>query len=180
MDYVKLSKRMSKVLRHTPWEYELELDEEGWVPLEHLLAGLRSERALTNVQITDLQEMMKNASKARFEMEGERVRALYGHSVPGKLKKEAATPPEILYHGTAARFIQQIRQEGLKPMRRQYVHFSVDTHMATLVGARKGSEIILLQIRAKEAAENGVAFYIGNEQVWLADSVPAHWITFPT
>ena len=31
MDYTKLSKEISYALRHAPWEYELELDEEGFV-----------------------------------------------------------------------------------------------------------------------------------------------------
>jgi RNA:NAD 2''-phosphotransferase len=34
MDYMKLSKEVSYALRHAPWEYELELDESGWVPIK--------------------------------------------------------------------------------------------------------------------------------------------------
>lgn len=30
MDYVKLSKEISYALRYAPWEYELELDENGF------------------------------------------------------------------------------------------------------------------------------------------------------
>ena len=33
MDYIKLSKEVSYALRHAPWEYELELDENGFVPI---------------------------------------------------------------------------------------------------------------------------------------------------
>ena len=38
-NYEKLSKEVSYALRHAPWEYELEMDEEGWVNTEQLLRG---------------------------------------------------------------------------------------------------------------------------------------------
>ena len=33
----RLSKEISYALRHAPWEYELEMDEEGLVPIAQLL-----------------------------------------------------------------------------------------------------------------------------------------------
>lgn len=41
MDFPKLSKEVSCALRHAPWEYELGLDNEGWVSIEQLLMALR-------------------------------------------------------------------------------------------------------------------------------------------
>lgn len=38
---VDLSRAVSHALRHEPWLYELELDDEGWVPVEQLLTALR-------------------------------------------------------------------------------------------------------------------------------------------
>jgi putative RNA 2'-phosphotransferase len=179
MDLVRLSKTMSYVLRHAPWEYELELDDEGWVPVEQLLDGLREQPAFRNIQIQDLQSVIKTSSKSRFEISGEDIRALYGHSIPGKLVKKPGQPPAILYHGTQRRFLSKISTEGLRPMSRQYVHLSVDTHMANTVGSRRGSDTVILQIRAAEAAKQGLTFYEGNAQVWLADNVPPAWIIFP-
>lgn len=31
--FEELSKEISYALRHAPWEYELEMNEEGWVPV---------------------------------------------------------------------------------------------------------------------------------------------------
>ena len=47
MDYTKLSKEISYALRHAPWEYELELDEEGFVPVEQLIHAADSEQFYT-------------------------------------------------------------------------------------------------------------------------------------
>lgn len=40
MNYVELSKEISYALRPAPWEYELELDEEGFVPIGQLLDAM--------------------------------------------------------------------------------------------------------------------------------------------
>jgi hypothetical protein len=40
---VDLSRAVSHALRHAPWLYELELDDEGWTPLAELVTAL-SER----------------------------------------------------------------------------------------------------------------------------------------
>lgn len=42
MDYLNLSKEVSYALRHAPWEYELELDSEGWVSVEQLISSFRN------------------------------------------------------------------------------------------------------------------------------------------
>ncbi len=180
MNDTQLSKMLAYVLRHAPWEYELELDDEGWVPVAQLLEGLRSEAAFRNVTQADLEKVVNGQTvKRRYEMAGERIRALYGHSIPGKLKKTPGQPPEFLYHGTVSRAIASIRQSGLKPMSRQYIHLSIDTAMAKLVGSRRGNDVIILKIKAGEAAAHQVAFYEGNEHVWLADAVAPEWIIFP-
>ena len=36
INYIELSKEISYALRHAPWEYELEMDEEGWVSVEQV------------------------------------------------------------------------------------------------------------------------------------------------
>ena len=138
MDYVKLSKEVSYALRHAPWEYELELDENGFVLIEQLLNSLNSLNEYgRNVTREDLEYIIANSDKKRHEIVGDKIRALYGHSVPNKIEKIPGLPPDILYHGTAKRFVDSIMKDGLLPMKRQYVHLSVDTTMATLVGKRR-------------------------------------------
>jgi putative RNA 2'-phosphotransferase len=61
-------------------------------------------------------------------------------------------------------------------MRRQYVHLSADVATALQVGRRKAAEPVLLLVHARAAAAAGVRFYLGNELVWLADTVPAEFV----
>jgi putative RNA 2'-phosphotransferase len=179
MNLTELSKAISYALRHAPWEYELELDEEGWVSLDELLAALKAEPAFAAVALQHIQETLERADKARHEISGGRIRALYGHSVPGKLRRRRGAPPDVLYHGTVRAALPSIRAKGLRPMKRQYVHLSTDADTARIVGARKGRDVHVLTVRAGRAAAQGVPFYEGNGQVWLADHVPPEWLIFP-
>jgi putative RNA 2'-phosphotransferase len=177
IDYWALSKTVSHALRHEPWLYELELDDEGWVPLQQLLMSLRS-ASKHGLVVTEavLEEMCRTSSKRRHEIRDGRIRAIYGHSIPGKLKRTPAPPPAILFHGTSPDSVASIMARGLLPMNRQYVHLSIDEATSVEVGKRKARKPKLLRVRAMEAFESGVRFYEGNEKVWLADDVPPQFI----
>ena len=176
MDHKSLSKEISYALRHAPWEYELEMDEEGRVLVEQLLEALRREEKWKDVCEADLHEIIKTSEKKRFEIKDGRIRAFYGHSIPMKITKQEMVPPDILYHGTARRFLESIKQKGLLPQSRQYVHMSQDVETAEAVGRRHDAKPCILVIDAKRAWEDGIKFYIGNEKVWLADAIPSKYI----
>ena len=95
-----LSQAVSHALRHEPWLYELELDEEGWADIGALLTALRQESpAWSDLTEPDLADMIRASSKQRHELVNGRIRALYGHSLPGKLHRTPAKPPAQLFHG---------------------------------------------------------------------------------
>lgn len=175
--FSELSRIISHALRHEPWLYELELDDKGWVPVEMLLASIRNlDEQWDNLQESDLAQMITSSAKVRHELRDGKIKALYGHSIPGKLLKTIQMPPEILYHGTSLNALLAIRDMGLLPMGRQYVHLSTTLDMAKQVSLRKNNHPILLTIGAEKAAKNGVVFYKGNNWVWLADQVPPEYI----
>lgn len=174
---VDLSRAVSHALRHEPWLYELELDVEGWAPVDQLLTSLREKGgAWESVDREGLERMIANSTKRRHELDRDRIRALYGHSVPGRIQRRSASPPQQLFHGTAPATWTVIQTDGLRPMRRQFVHMSVDRETAVMVGRRKSASPVLLVIEAAAAAAAGTTFYEGNELVWLTDSVPARYI----
>ena len=105
------------------------------VPVEELLDALRIEKLeWPSLTETDLAEMIARSDKQRHEIHDGKIRALYGHSIPGKLLKQATEPPDVLYHGTAPDTAAIIKVEGLHPMGRQYIHLSADTKTAEQVG----------------------------------------------
>src|SRR5690348_12196580 len=124
-DNVKISKFLSLVLRHKPEEIGITLDDAGWVDVDTLLAACAKHRfPLTREQ---LETVVATSDKKRFAFNetGTRIRANQGHSVEVELGYAPAQPPEILYHGTADRFIDSIRRQGLVKGKRHHVHLSL-------------------------------------------------------
>ena len=177
MDYTKLSKEISYALRHAPWEYELELDSEGFVPVEQLINAINESSDYDRpITISDLEHIIEISDKKRHEIKGDKIRALYGHSIPMHISKDVTIPPDVLYHGTTHKALDSILSAGLKPMGRQYVHLSVDTDTAMQVGKRRDNDPVILVIDAQKAYADGIIFYKGNDKVILADYVSAQYI----
>ncbi len=175
---IRLSKTIAHALRHKPEEYGLVLDVEGWVALDDLLAALhKRSRVWHSVNRATLEAIIADSEKQRFELRGNRIRAFYGHSTSGKITREAAIPPTTLYHGTTREAAQAILREGLKPMKRQYVHLSTDQQTARIVGQRRTNHPVILRIAAREAYQQGIPFYLGNEDIWLAEVIPPVFIS---
>ena len=171
MDGVRLSKRLSYVLRHRPQSVGLTLDEAGWVDVDELLAALRLTRS-------ELEHVVATNDKRRFAFDetGTRIRASQGHSVGVDLGYAAAAPPADLFHGTVERFLPAILAEGLRPGRRHAVHLSADVASARAVGARRGRPVVL-RIDAAALAAAGAHFSCSANGVWLVDAVPPRYLT---
>ncbi len=177
IDPKSLSHAMSHALRHEPESYGLHLDPEGWVALDALIAALQAKRsAWRTLARSDITRMMAAADKQRYELDGDRIRALYGHSTPTRISRDPAVPPGVLYHGTAPDLVAVILAEGLRPMSRQQVHLSADQDTARQVGTRKDANPALLVVDTVGAGAAGVLFYHGGGPVWLAGAVPGRFI----
>ncbi|MBI5957516.1 MAG: RNA 2'-phosphotransferase [Chloroflexi bacterium] len=177
MDYKRLSKTIAVALRHNPEKFGLTLDTEGWTLVDDLLSALRRRnREWRDLTGTDLLKMIEQSTKQRYELRDGKIRAFYGHSLDEKIEKTPAEPPEMLYHGTSPAAAAVILAEGLKPMSRQYVHLSTDLQTAQMVGSRHAASPVVLIVQALAAYQAGVQFYLGNEDIWLADDIPPQFI----
>jgi putative RNA 2'-phosphotransferase len=176
---VKLSKFLALILRHQPERFALLLDEEGWASLPEvmeILRGLPNFRWATRADVTAVVEEGAGDGKRRFEVQGNRIRARYGHSLTRPIVCEPCTPPALLYHGTSPDALASISGQGLKPMARQYVHLSPDPETAIRVGACHDERPVVLTVHAAEAHAAGVTFYQADEAVFLAKLIPAEFL----
>ncbi len=171
----KLSVFISLVLRHNPGAANIKLDEHGWADVEELLAGIRSTGRKINRDI--LEEIVAGDNKQRYSFNEDKtlIRANQGHSIPVDVELKEQEPPEILYHGTADRFLSMIEREGLKPMSRLYVHLSKDIDTALKVGKRHGKPIVL-KIQSGAMYRDGQKFYLSENGVWLTKKVETGYL----
>ncbi|MEJ2568450.1 MAG: RNA 2'-phosphotransferase [candidate division WOR-3 bacterium] len=172
-EYIKLSKFLSFVLRHHPEQYNLELDEEGFVSLDDLMNALKNTRH-SWAEVEDVEKIISEGERRRFEIKRGKIRALYGHSVRVKIEGSFC-PKGTLYHGTSPEKLSEILSEGLSPMERQFVHLSKDKETAFKVGERHHPNPIILEIDAEEAFKNGVEFF-DKDVVILSNKIPPEFI----
>ena len=162
---IKKGKELAFLLRH---DKNYKFKEGGW----REISDLTKNHGYTKVE---LEEIVKTDSKRRYEFSSPNpsmIRAVQGHSVDIEMGYTEKEPPEYLYHGTSQRFLDSIKQEGLKPMSRQYVHLSRDTETAEKVGTRHGGYLAIIIVHARKMWEDGYKFYQANNGVWLTKAVP--------
>ena len=166
----RLSRYISLILRHRPEEAGIELDKHGWADVDKLLKSLK-------IDMRTLVEIVETDSKGRYEFDDtkSRIRARQGHSIDVDVELEEKEPPDILYHGTAVKYMNSIQTAGLIPMSRKYVHLSIDRDTASKVGARHGKPVIL-QVLAGKMYKDGRKFYLSRNGVWLTDCVKPEYI----
>jgi len=171
----KTSKFLSYVLRHHPEIIGLHLDENGWADVDELIT--KSTNDSQGFTFEELDEIVQTNDKKRFIFNEDktRIRANQGHSIDINLALIPQQPPEFLYHGTAQRNIESILEKGIEKRSRQHVHLSQDKETATKVGMRHGKPIILT-INTQKMFEDGLKFYLSENNVWLTDFVDAIYI----
>ncbi len=100
---VKISKYLSRHLRHKPERLGLELQPGGWVEVDGLLEACARRRF--PISRAELEEVVERNDKRRFAFDesGTLIRAQQGHSVPVDLELEPVERPPVLYHGTGER-----------------------------------------------------------------------------
>lgn len=175
---VKISKFLSKYLRHDPAGLGLTLAPGGWVSVDDLLAAYARRRV--SLSRAELDEVVARNNKQRFSFDptGTLIRANQGHSVDIDLQLEPTPPPDLLYHGTGHLTAPIIAREGLHKMRRHPVHLSAEPETARNVGARYGRPVFFT-IDAAAMASTGHLFYRSDNGVWLADIVPPEFLRSP-
>ena len=173
---VKYSKKLSKTLRHKPDMIGLKLDENGWADVAELIEKF----GMPPLSMEILDVVVETNDKKRFAFnDGKtKIRANQGHSVKIDLGLEAVEPPALLFHGTATKNIESIKNQGLVKGSRHHVHLSMDESTAKKVGSRYGVPVIL-KVKCQDMHAAGYEFYKSENDVWLTDHVPVQFLIFP-
>ena len=171
----RVSKYISKHLRHAPEAIGLTLGDGGWVPVAALLAA--SAKHGFPISPDELRHVVSHCDKQRFAIDEAKqlIRANQGHSVEVELDLEPLSPPAVLYHGTATRFREPILASGLLKMSRHHVHLSAEIATAVSVGKRHGSPTVFA-VDTMSMSSNGFVFFRAANGVWLTDHVPAKYL----
>ncbi|HFL2524774.1 TPA: RNA 2'-phosphotransferase [Clostridioides difficile] len=171
----KLSIFISLILRHKPETIGIKLDDYGYADVNELIEKINNTGRNINIEI--LEQIVKEDNKQRYSFNDDRskIRANQGHSINVNVELRELEPPKYLYHGTATRFLDNIKNEGIIKQSRLYVHLSRDIDTAIKVGKRHGTPVIL-KINTGKMYENGYKFYLSENNVWLCEYIPFKYV----
>ena len=179
IDKTRMLRTLSYALRHEPWKFGIDLNEEGFTSLDALVQSLcKRRKEYRETAPETLMQAISALDSERFEVCDRLIRARYGHSFPVRRIGTAELPPELLYHGTTDGTSVTINRVGLQPMDRFFVHLTSNLDYAASVGTAKG-EACILRVRARLAFDAGVPFYRANSHVWLTNEIPAAFLMEP-
>ena len=161
------SKKLAFLLRH---DKEYNFLKGGWRLVSDLIKNHGYRQA-------ELEEIVREDDKGRYEFSTDhnKIRARQGHSINVDVDLEISNPPDILYHGTATRFLDSIKEKGILRMSRLYVQLSQDIETATQVGSRHGTPIVL-PIDTKRMREDGIIFKLSRNNVWMTNKIDPKYI----
>jgi putative RNA 2'-phosphotransferase len=171
----RLSKFFSGALRHFPEDAGIELDGEGWADQSAVTRAV--ERKYDWADSHTLEGVIVTDPKGRFERDGDRIRAAYGHSVDVELVDDDGPVPDTLYHGTAPRNLDPIFNDGLKPMNRQHVHLSETVTAARDVGSRHADEPVVLVVDAAAMERDGRTITKRGKATYTTAVVPPEYLS---
>ncbi|MHA1265594.1 MAG: RNA 2'-phosphotransferase [Candidatus Helarchaeota archaeon] len=176
---MKLSKFLSYILRHNPDKIGILLDKVGFtkVSIDDFISIVQKQPGFNWVDRQIIYALVELDPKGRFEIHGNRIRARYGHSLKSiEIPLIEGFIPEILYHGTNENAYKRIQVEGLKAMGRNKVHLSVSLADAEKVGRRHGGKVVLLEISARMAKQDGINIFPASPTIFVADFIPPRFI----
>lgn len=167
---VELGKFISLILRHKPEVIGISLDKNGYADVKELLDGIN--KAGKEIDMITLDRIVRENNKKRycFNEDRTKIRANQGHSLDVDVELKIAEPPKVLYHGTAERFLESIKEKGILKQSRQYVHLSKDKETAIDVGKRHGKPVVLV-IDTEKMCNDGYVFYLSENNVWLCEDI---------
>lgn len=171
-EHVKLSIKLSKLLRHTATKRNLNIDESGWILLDDILKL----NEFNKFNFNDIVYVVENNDKKRFSLRFYNniyyLRANQGHSIKlnNNFLKEIKDIEYIknIVHGTFAKNLKSIKENGLCRMKRNHIHFAREKNL--MFGLRKNSEVYI-GIDVINAIKDDIKFYESDNKVILSPGI---------
>ncbi len=173
-DRRRISKLLSLILRHHPDEFGLNMDEYGYMPLDEVVEAVQ--QRYSAVEEEDIRDLIETSRQRRFEIVGDRIRALYGHTFFVEMDGEPMDPPESLFLCVSAAQVRRMKEEGLHSEDRSYLHLSPTREIAE---SRSGAvdDPCIVEVYAEAAAtEAEVEFWDRGEVVLTRQTIAPEFV----
>ncbi|MBN8603396.1 MAG: RNA 2'-phosphotransferase [Planctomycetes bacterium] len=167
-------RKLLRALRHAPQEFNLDMDENGWVCLDQIYAWF--DLTLPEMRNVGIKRIIAGHGP-RFAIKGNYIRATYGHSCIQYSPQIASIPKVPLFHGTTGDVLPLIDMFGLTPGYRRFVQLTTDFRYAAEIGRNRGSQPVVLCIDIQKANQLGIRFFESGTHVWCSTAIPANCLS---
>jgi hypothetical protein len=90
-----------------------------------------------------------------------------------------ADPPKLLFKGVKRTAYPSVLTHGLAPALGDHVVMTTDRDLAVRIANRQDQRPVIVEIRAQAAGESGTAFFAFGDCLYVADKIPARFISGP-
>jgi len=179
-EFEDISRIVTGILRHFPEKFDVVLDEKGWAKIQDIVNGIKkNERKFRWLKNIHIESFVLTDPKGRFQYDPSqgKVRAVYGHSINVDLSDlPRDNIPEKLYYAIVPEEEEFIKEIGIKPGERKWVHLSRTYEEAYIAGRHRSDDPIVLEINAKEAINDGIEIYRATKYIYITKEIPPKYI----
>ena len=172
-------KTMAGLLRHFPERYGIKLDDHGWTKIYPLVPAIKAEKRHYGwLTAHHIEAFVKTEPKGRYQWDGESmIRAAYGHTIPVNMDDLPTDDiPEKLYYQTTPEEEEFIRETGISPSDKTWIHLSKTYRQAYISGLFHVDEPEVIEINVPALVESGMPVYMATDEIFLVSLVPEEFI----
>ena len=173
-----LRRLMGYILGKRPDEFGLVPDKDGYLSLKEFLRAVKEEPSMGYIRESHVAEVLLHDKERIFEIQENKIRSAK-RDYRLILNNQDLSPPKILFKGIKRKAYPLILKHGLLPGSKEHIVMARDRDFAIRIARRVDQKPIILEIRARAAAAEGIDFYPFGDSIYLADKVPVSYISGP-
>ncbi len=168
---------MVYILGHSPDEFGIVPDPEGFVAIKKLIRVMHEEPDIPHASEGSINEVLMSEERGLFESDGKNIRAVSRNWV-----LDTAIPatdlPSLLFTPVRRRAHFSVIENGLIKREDHFYILTPEKGMAERIGKRKDQKPVIIEVMAHRAGKDGVHFtQFGG--LFLAPEIPAQYIAGP-
>lgn len=169
---------LAGMLRHFPENYGVKLDDHGWVKIYTIIPVIRAQKRnfwwLTPYHV---EALVMTDPKGRYQINdrGE-IRAAYGHTIPINVDDMPTDAPDRLYYQTTDEELEFIRETGISPSDKSWIHLSLTPRQAYVSGLFHIDSPAVVEIDVDGLRNAGIEVYRATDEVFLVKEIPPQFV----
>ncbi len=169
---------LAGILRHFPENYGIKLSKNGYAKIYSIVPAIKTQRRKFGwLAPIHIEALGKTDERGRYQVnEREEIRATYDHTIPVILDDLPVDDiPDILYYQTTEEEFSLIRETGISPSDKTYIHLSSTFRKTYVTGLFHVDDPLVIGINTDELRKK-IPVYRASKEVYLTTEIPPEFI----